>query len=52
MDLMSEKVVNLSRKMQTIEKNQMEISELKTTKSEVKILRNWRWETAKELVNL
>ena len=39
MDLMSEKMVNLNRKMQTIKKNQMKISQFKMTISEMKILK-------------
>ena len=36
---MSEKMVNLNRKMQTIKKNQMEISEFKLIISDMKILK-------------
>lgn len=50
MDLMSENMVNLSRKMQIIKKNQMEILEYNTWNKNFKETEDWL--TVEVLVNL
>ena len=52
MDLMSEKMVNLNRKIQPIKKNQMETSEFKLIISDMKILKKLKIRNCRELVNL